>query len=161
MDKNGKIAGKISIIDLIVILIIAAVAVGTIYRFAAPSASVDAGDVTIRYTIRIDEVRDFTLPYYQKGLHAFERSTNLPLGVIIDFNYEYRYGLYTLLDGTIVRARQPNVLVIYVHLEARGRVTDGAIYVGGTRELNVGGHLYVRTRYVDVLSTVHSIEIMQ
>ena len=161
MDKNGKIAGKISIVDLLVLLMVIAVGLGAAYRFMAPNAQVDPGEATIEYTLRVAQTRDFTLEYYKVGLPVFERTTGLYMGTIVDVRSEPRYAHQSAPDGTVVIAHQPGVIVIHIDILASGRETDNAIFVGGTQEINVGGLVGMRTKYVDVDTTVDYIRVVR
>jgi len=161
MDKNGKIFGKISIVDLLVLVLVITVGAGLAYRFMAPAAQVDPGEVTIEYTLRVASTRDFLAEYYQIGLPTFERHTGLYLGTIIDVRTEPRYAHQPAPDGTVVLAHQPGVIVVSLDIRAIGRVTDNAIFVGGTQEINVGGTVFMRTKYVDVETTVDDIRVVR
>lgn len=163
MDKNGKIRGKISIVDLIVILIIVAIAAGSIYRFTSPATAVDPGEVTIDYTLRVAIVREMVLEYYERmaeqNLPVFDRNTNLYIGSVTNVRHQTRYGHEVLPDGSLVTARRPGEVVIYIYITAIGRQTPNAIFVGGTREINVGGIIQMRSKYVDVETTVSDIRV--
>ena len=165
MDKNGKIRGKISIVDLIVILIIITIAAGSIYRFTSPATAVDPGEVTINYTLRVAVAREIVLEYYLRmateNLPVFDRNTNLYIGSVTNVRHRPRYVHEVLPDGSLVYARRPGEVVIYIDITAIGRQTPTAIFVGGTREINVGGTVLMRSKYVDVETTVNTIEISE
>ena len=160
MDKNGKLLGKVSIIDLFVALIIVIIIAGTVYRFASPATAVDQGNVTIRYTVMVDGVRDFTVQYYQVGLPVFDRMTNQHLGRIVGMTYEPQYAFGIAADGSSVRSPRPGVKVVYVEIEANGRETDAAYFAEGTFELRVGGTVFLTFRYIEVQATVHEISVV-
>ena len=163
MDKNGKIAGKISIIDLFVLLVIAVLIAGSIYRFTARAAQVDPGEARIEYVLRVAQARELAIKYYQDsiGLPAFDRVTGLHIGDITNVRHEARYPHMTLPDGSVVAVRHPGTAAIYIYITATGRATDSAIYVGGTREINVGGTVFMRSKYVDVETVVNSINVVR
>ena len=158
MDNKGKLFGKISIVDLVVILLVLTVAVGTVYRFTAGATSVSDGDVDIRYTLRIEGVRAFTVYYYHAGLGVYDRQTGQFIGIIEDFDVVPHYQIYTLADGTMVQAYFPDTHVnIYLHVISTGRETDGAVYAQGTFEVAVNSVTNIRTRYVQVESMIHAV----
>ena len=159
MDKNGKLFKKISVIDAFVVLIILILIGGTVYRFTAPAAAVDRGDAIIEYTLMIDGVRDFTLEYYQIGLDVFDRMRNQHIGRIVGVRYEPQYAWGTMLDGSIVHAPRPGVMVVFVDIEANGRITDNSYFAEGTFEVRVGSIVNLGFKYIDVQSTVHTISV--
>ena len=57
LDKRGKLFGKISIIDIFVIILIAALALGIYSRFAVKSASVETTAQPLEYTMKVSNVR--------------------------------------------------------------------------------------------------------
>jgi len=161
MDKNGRIGGKLSLIDLFAMLLLVALIAGGIWRFTAPAAQINPGEVTVRYTLRVPQARDFVVQYYQVGLPVFDRHTNLYIGTITDVRTMPRYNHEILPDGTVVSAPQPGIVVIYIDIIAEGRETHNAVFVGGTREINVGGSVLMRSKYVDVETTVSMINIIR
>ncbi|MCL2415926.1 MAG: DUF4330 domain-containing protein, partial [Defluviitaleaceae bacterium] len=138
MDKNGRLFGKISIIDAFVILIAITIIAGTAYRFLAPATAVDSGNAVINYTLRIDGVRDFTAQYYQEGLPVFDRMVNQRIGQITGVRSEVQRAFMAMPNGEIVHAERPGILVVYVDIEANGRETETAYFAEGNYELRVG-----------------------
>ena len=159
MDKNGKLFGKISIVDLVVILIILAIAAGAVYRFTAPGAQVARGEATVDFTIRVEGPREFTLVNYRPGLRVYDNRANQFIGHIVDFRYEPHYTFQPLHDGTIVAAQRPGHVNIYLDIQAQGRTTDTAIYVEGTYEITANSVIYIRTRYVEVEGRIHTVSV--
>ena len=159
MDKNGKIFGKISIVDLVVLLLVLVVAFGAVYRFASPSAAVDATVDVVDFTIRIDGVRDFTTVNYHEGLRVYDRQANQFIGHISGIRVEPQYQPIPLLDGSVVRASRPGHVTLYVDVVADGRHAPEAIFIEGTYEINAGSVIYINTKYVQVVGTVYSVNV--
>jgi len=159
MDKNGKLFGKISIVDLIVLLLVLAVAAGSVWRFTSPTAALDQSDATINYTIRIEGVRDFTLQHYHIGLRVYDRQAAQFIGTISGVRHTESYEPHTLHDGSIIWAQMPGRVTIYVDIEANGRITPNAVHVEGTYEIAVGSLRYINTKYVQTSGRIYSIDI--
>jgi len=158
MDKKGRLFGKISIVDLLVILLVLVVAGGTIYRFTADSTRFDDGDVTINYTIRVEGVRAFTVYYYHAGLRVYERMSNQFIGNIEDFRVVPHYQIHSLEDGSMVREYFPDTHVnIYIDITSPGRQTPYGYFAQGTFEVAANSITNIRTRYVQVEGTIHSV----
>ncbi|MDR2903010.1 MAG: DUF4330 domain-containing protein [Clostridiales bacterium] len=157
MDNNGKLFGKVSIIDLFaVILLIAAIGAGA-YKVLSPSTAVSAGEKQLAYTLKINGVRDFTYEYYEEGHFCFDKKTNEPVGEIVGVRQEPYRERVVLLDGTVVYAEKPGVITIYVDIATKGTETDAAFFAGGTYELKAGSELNLRTKYVDVMGIIDSV----
>ena len=159
MDKNGKLFGKISIVDLVVILIVAVVAVGGIYRFTAPGATVSRGEATVDFTVRIEGPREFTLENYREGLRVYDNRSNQFIGHVVGVRHEQHELHRVLNDGSIIFAPWPGHVTIYLDIRAQGRYTDTAIYVEGTYEITANSVIYIRTRYVEVEGRIHSVSV--
>ena len=159
MDKNGKIFGKLSIIDAIAIVFLLIVCAGIIYRYASPNAKVSTSDEKITYVLQIEGVRDFTGDYYTKedNLKCFDSKNNELIGVIKDVEIR-PYKKYSLgLDGVPRWIERPETITVYLTIEADGRETDDAYYIGGTYKLRIGGEIYLATKYSSVVTTVVAI----
>ncbi|MCL2753102.1 MAG: DUF4330 domain-containing protein [Defluviitaleaceae bacterium] len=158
MDKNGKIFGKISIIDLLVILAILAIIGGVAFRFLSPNAAISRGEAVITYTVRIDQVRDFTLVNYTEGLRVYEAVSNQFIGHLDSFRSEPRMQSETLLNGENIEVALPEHSVLYLTIKSYGRQTDQAIFAGGTFEINAGSWINLATRYSQVFGRIISVE---
>jgi disulfide oxidoreductase YuzD len=157
MDKNGKLFGKLSIIDLFaVIILIGAVAV-TCYKIYSPSTSVNAGEKKLTYTLKISGVRDFTYEYYDIGHRCFDKKTDEFVGEIVGIREEPYRERVVLLDGSVVYAEKPGVITVYLEIETAGTETDAAFFAGGTYELKAGSELNLRTKYVDVMGIIDNV----
>jgi len=160
MDKNGKVFGKISILDILVLVIIIIAAIAVIYRFSSPGASFNANNTKIRYTLRIDNVRDFTYEYYLKepDLVCRDKNTGKYIGRIVSVGpKEPFYEAVEDSDGVMRKYEKPGMMSATIEIEADGTVTDTAYYAEATFEIKAGSEIYLCTKYVEVISTVESV----
>lgn len=170
MDKNGRLFGKISIIDLFVILLIAGIVAGVIFRFGFSGSVARNNDATIAYTFRIgDGVRDFTLEYYERaiGTTVYERFSGNPIGVITAVRSEQAYSEHILFDPNVpdderlVIVARPGVLIIYIYIETQGFVTERSYFTEESFELRMGGTNHFFFRYVSVQGSITEINIIE
>ena len=161
MDKNGKLFGKISIVDLVVAILIIVIVAGTAWRFTSPAAALSQSDAVVDFTIRIEGVRDFTLQYYHEGLRVYDRQAGQFIGHISGITSGPHYEPHPLLDGTVAWKRVPGRIAIYMDVVANGRLTPTAVYIEGTYEITAGSLIYIRTKYVQTSGTIHSVDIRQ
>jgi len=159
MDKNGKLFGKVSIVDLVVLLLVLAVAAGSVWRFTSPVAALDQSDTTVAFTIRIEGVRDFTLENYHVGLRVYDRQAAQFIGHITDIRHTNFYELHPHFDGSLAWVSVPGRLTIYLDIVANGRVTPTAVYVEGTYEIAAGSLRYINTKYVQTSGRIYSVDI--
>ena len=159
MDKNGKLFGKVSIVDLIVLLLVLVIAAGTVWRLTSPAAALNQADATVSFTVRIEGVRDFTLENYHVGLRVYDRQAAQFIGHISDIRHTDFYDSYPLFDGTIAWVPVPGRITIYLEITANGRVTPTAVYVEGTYEIAAGSLRYINTKYVQTSGRIYSVDI--
>lgn len=157
MDKNGKLFGKLSIIDLLVLVVLVGAIIGGVYRFTSSAASVGTDGDLLNYTLKINGVRDFTFDYYEEGLPCYDKKTSQYIGSIKSVRQEPFYEETELADGTIIKAEQPGIIVVYVDLETEYTESESAYYAGGTYEIKAGSKVNLNFKYVDVEATVYNI----
>jgi len=161
MDKNGKIAGKISIIDILAVVLIAAVIAGTVYRFTSHGTlSLTANDRRILYSVKITGVRTFTRDYYEVGMKCFDRMTGECIGEIVGISDEPLQKRATSLDGSIGFFDVPDVMVVNLDIETDGTFSSNAWYANGTYELKTGAELFLNTVYIDVVCEITGITVL-
>ena len=157
MDKNGKLFGKISLVDILVVILIIGVIAGTVYKFTSPNTSVGSGEVLLTYTLKINGVRDFTYEYYKEGFECYDSKTGEYIGKIAGVRQEPYRERVVLLDGTVDYFEKPNVIVIYVDIETKGTENAVAFFAQGTYELKAGSEIQLQTKYVEVIGVVDNV----
>ena len=159
LDNRGRLFGKLNVIDALVVILIIGLIAAAGYRFTA-SGMTRAADSTVRYTIMIEGVREFTIPYYQIGLRAFDARNGEFIGHIVGVRYEPLTVHMPLFDGTVVYVERTDIFRVFVEIEASARETDTAILVEGAYELNVGRRVHLNTKFIDVEGIIFSAEII-
>ena len=112
IDKNGKLFGKINIIDLLIILVIIAAAV-----FFATKAFTPAQEATKTET--------------STGAPAFEDTTNVDFGKVVAVESEPSYTYFVDADGNQAKAEVAYNDAVTVTVELEGNLTEKGLYVGG------------------------------
>lgn len=164
IDKNGKLFGKISIIDLFVILAIVGLILGTIYKFTSSKTDVGTEDSLITYTLKIHGVSEHTVKYYQEeGLLCFDKkmSPTNPIGTIIKAWSEPYKEVADTNSGIVERKEVPGRITIYIEVETQGLETDTGYFAGGTYELKAGSEVFLVTKYADAIATVEKINSVE
>ena len=158
LDKNGKIFGKLSVVDLIALVLLLLAIAAVSYRFFSGNAILTANNQKINYTVKISGVRDFTYPFYKPGLKCFDRQTNKYIGTIVNVRpMEPFFEPVEESDGYMRNHEKPGVIVIYLDIEANGSEGDTAYYAEGTYEIKAGSEIFLNTKYVDVVCRVTDV----
>ena len=133
IDKNGKLFGKINIIDLLIILVIIAAAV----FFSQPRRS-----PRLRKPRRpIRAPSEFSFFCYKAqvgaadaieiGAPAFEDTTNVDFGKVVAVESEPSYTYFVDADGNQAKAEVAYNDAVTVTVELQGNLTEKGLYVGG------------------------------
>lgn len=159
MDKNGKIFGKLSIVDLAVIVLVIVLGVGLFYRFNASATNLDAADGMVAFVVRIEGVREFTLENYHEGLRVYDRMSNQFLGYMGEVRHEPHYQTAVNMYGEVIFASRPEHVTVFMQVISNGRITEQGIFAEGTFEVNTGSSIQINTKYVQVAGVIDSIQI--
>lgn len=131
IDKNGKLFGKINIIDLLIILVIIAAAVFLVVKMGgsdADTGSSETGKVAI--TFFGNEAPAEIGGRIEAGAPAFEDATNISFGTISACTVEDAYKWSTAADGTLVKVPVVNTAFATITVEADAVITDSGVVLG-------------------------------
>jgi len=161
MDRNGRLFGKVSVVDIFVFLLIAAIAAGVVFRFGFSGAVARNDNLNIVYTVKITMVGDFTLEHYVVGTSVYERFSNNRIGEIVAVRDEPYFENHVTNDGRIVNVERYGTRIVYVDIATRGFSTERSYFTEESFELRVGGEVSLWFRYVNVLGHVINIDILE
>lgn len=131
IDKNGKLFGKINIIDLLIILVIIAAAVFLVVKMGGSdtdTGSAVTGKVAI--TFFGNEAPSEIDGKINIGDPAYEDTTNIGFGTVIDCTVEDAYKWGAAADGTVVKVPVVNTAFATVTVEADAVITDSGVVLG-------------------------------
>lgn len=161
IDKNGKLFGKISIIDIFVLLVVLGILLAAVYRFSPGNILGGIEGKNISYTVKIEGVRSFTYKAYEDGIGmpCFDKKTGQNIGTLKSVRQEPYLDDAVMSDGTSVLAEKPNHIVVYADIQASGSQTQTAYFANGTYEIKVGSEINLNTKYTDSIGKVYDVSI--
>ncbi|MBQ7985731.1 MAG: DUF4330 domain-containing protein [Clostridia bacterium] len=146
MDKNGKIFGKINIIDLAAILIVILAIVGITIRFTSIAAENVNQKTNFTYVVEIEDIRMYSVNALSKKGLATDKQGNV-IGEITNVEYDKMIKQLVNENGEQVKVTTPLRYVAKVTLNAEGKDTDSGYFVGENTELSVGSSITMYTKY--------------
>lgn len=161
MDKNGKIGGKVSIIDILVIILIVAVIAGIGVRYGSKITGAVRSSEKFEYVLRIESVRGYTVDALQKMGKITDKKSEKDLGEIVDVRYENATQQSTTADGKVVKPELPDRYTCYVTIQAVGRESDDNYVLDDSTELSVGRTVDLYSKYVKTSGTIESVKVME
>ena len=171
IDRNGRLFGKISIVDVLVICVVLVMALALGLRAQRSAATVDntpagttAGTkeyVPITCKMWVRGARTHIVDAIQVGDLMYEqgRNTGGAIGTITHIEKKTGTGLAEMPNGTIINApmdeKDGRDLILTV--ECEGVVEDGQVYINGVYQLGVNAYRSMYTKYVSFNATVLEI----
>lgn len=160
MDKNGKIFGKISIIDLFVLVLTAAVVIGIGIRYGSKMTSAVQSSEEFECTIMVSNVREFPVEALEKKGVITDKKSEIVLGEIMAVETEPAEFESTTANGEIIKTILPERYNCTVTIRAKGKVSDEAYIMDDSNELSVGRNMDIYSKYVKTSGEIKSVKVM-
>lgn len=157
INKEGKLFGKISVIDIAVVLIIAILAVGIAVKFSGGKTSVVTGNEKLECTLFVKNVRMYTVDALKKGGNLYDEISKDRIGEITDVRYEKGEYQVNMADGSFMPVVPEDRYNVYVTVAFDGKISDDGYYTKSNKYLAVGTTVGAKTKYANCQSTVYSI----
>ncbi len=160
VDERGRLFGKISVIDILVVLMALALLAVVWFRFFAGDEVLGrfSEKETFTYVIRVNGVRDYTLNAVKEGDILYEIDNNTVIGTITKVEYQPAERYYSTVDGRYVMNYQPERYDMFLTVEAEGIVKDGLCYASRTYEVNRNKEVYYYTKFLTGYGLVWEIK---
>ena len=103
LDRDGRLFGKISIIDVIVILVVAVLALAIYVKTQMPQTGTSVTTTKVVYQMKLNNQPEYMLSAIQVGdqMYDKESSTGGSLGTIVDIEGSPGTEQGELDDGTV------------------------------------------------------------
>ncbi len=159
IDKNGRFFGKISFIDIIVIIVVILLAAGIYLRFFAleTTASVGQPSSGISYELKVPGVRSFTVDAIKPGDKIFSTDGSIEMGTITGVRTEPATYWGFTLDGTAAKCQIEGKYDLFLTVDAEGLITNNRFYISRVAELESNFSQPFVTKYASSTGTVTEI----
>ncbi|MBP3361980.1 MAG: DUF4330 domain-containing protein [Clostridia bacterium] len=141
MIKDGKIFGKINIIDLLVIIVLIAAIAGIGYRLLGARSAEVRDMQNFEYVVRVDNIRQQTAQALEKKGKVYADKNNVETGEIVSVTVQpYKQEAITT-KGEQKFAETPEKFTAYVTIRVNGTCSQGTYYDNDKTEIGAGrGH---------------------
>lgn len=159
INKEGKLFGKVSIIDIFVIVAILLIAAGMYFKFIAPSKTVVTASQQIEYTMKFSEVRIYTAEALKKGGPVSDSKTHEDMGRVVSVRYEPAKVVRDLTNGKVAEFEVPEKYDVYVTIRVDGKQNDLGYYTQrDNKVIGVGSRTTVTTKYAKCFGEIIDVE---
>ncbi len=149
IDEKGRIFGKVSIIDIIVLLLAIVVVCGVFVKHAESShtQSILTDTDKITYQIKVKSVRSGTVDSFREGDKIFDDEKDVEIGTIKKVEVTDSTTSNTNSEGIYVESKIPEKYDVTLTVEAEAQESNGRINVAKTCEIGVNGTKTFYTKY--------------
>lgn len=161
IDRNGRLFGKISIIDVLVIVVVAVMAVALYVKTNHKEITgTTAENPSIKFQILVEGVRTYVGDAVQVGDKLYDldySSGGEALGKITAIEVMPGSSLTEFSDGTSEVVPMEDCVNLLLTVEGEGIVNDGFYSINRVYNLGVNSHRNYYTRFAQFKGTVYSI----
>ena len=162
LDRDGRLFGKLSIIDGIALLVVAVLAVAIYVKSQMPQTGSSVTTTSVIYQMRLVNQPAYMLNAIQVGDQMFdkERSTGGSLGTILDIAVSDGTNQGELDDGTVAQIPAENHYNLLLTIEGQALVgTEGSVALNRIYDLGVNSHRNFNTKYASFVGQIVDIQI--
>lgn len=159
IDDKGRLYGKVSIIDILAILILVAI-VGVLgYRYALPAASGSLAPKhdTLNIVFYEEEVNDFTTSAIKKGSPVRERLQNTNFGKVVDIEIGESVSWGESAEGQFVSSGKSGFSSVRVTMEVKGTLERSGIIIDNS-QYYLGQYVTLYIGNCALYGTIHQAE---
>jgi hypothetical protein len=160
IDNNGRLFGKISVIDVLFILVVAAVCAAFYVKFNVLDVTRKSVDtIPVTYKITIYGVREYTVKSLEVGDLIYDKdySGGQPVGRITSISAQDAVRAVEKTDGTIVNGPVEGCYDVTLTLSAEAIITGGRTLVNRTYDVNVNSERIFNTKYATFTATITGV----
>ena len=162
VDQNGKLFGKINLLDFVILLILLLLIGGGIYKLAFVDNSIYIPDYQEGYvTIKLLSLREYKVDAVAEG-DVIAVPKIQELGEVVEITKTNRVDSVCSDDGGVYPVENPLYYELTLKLKTDQLVErDGCYYVGKNYKLISGQALDVTNGVLPCKATVMSVEIIK
>lgn len=162
VDSNGKLFGKINLLDFIILTIFIVALLGGCYKLFFVDNTVYTPDYKQGHiTLRLTGITESEVDVVKKG-DLISVPKVQKLGIVKEIEVAHRIDNVNSIDGNVYTLENPLNFELTVILDTDELFTrDGFIYVGDSYKLNSGMSLDVSNGLLPCKATVLSIDLAE
>ena len=158
IDAKGRLFGKISVLDVAIVLLFAAMAVGFVLRGGTATAQqILAADQNFYVTLAVENVRTYSVDAVNIGDMFFEQHAAF-LGEVVDFWDGPADSIIRVDDGSLVVMESEYRRNLFVRLRTQGYISEaGGFFIGGNNHVTPGQLIRVQSNNIFSVMTAHEV----
>jgi hypothetical protein len=148
IDERGRLFGKVSVIDVFVLLAVVILAIAAFTKFNVYQNPLTSDNtVDIVYTLEIPAIRYSNANIIRPGDKVYSLETGANIGTVMAVEIRDAYAIEDKADGAFVIARVHERYDVFLTVEAHCSYSNGRLYADRTFELNANAEYKIYTKY--------------
>lgn len=167
IDERGFLFGKVSVVDVLALLLVVALGLMVLIRFLPKASSgpddpasgddiASAAKMKVEYVVKVSPASKWHLNTMEPGDLIYNGDGGVLLGTVKDIRWEPAMAMVTMDNGTVTYFPMEDYYDLYVTLETECSAGAGGYYLGKL-ELNLNVTVQLTSLYDSVSGTVYSI----
>ncbi len=160
IDKNGKIFGKVSIIDVMVILAIIIASAGIYVRFFGGPSKTVVSSSKFYYTLKVENIRESNIDGLKKSINSnfyLNEKITGEMGRLIKVDVAPAVGFIEKANGEIVSANIPERFDAVLTFEMTGKVNESGYFSPSLEDISAGIEYKIKGKWSSVKGKVLSV----
>ncbi len=147
LKQDGKLFGKISIIDVAAILAVVVLLVGLAIRLSGNSGVTVSSGEELECVVLVKEVRQETVEALAKRGAVFDKTSKEYIGEIVGVASEQATEMVEMENGQYKEVPVDGRYNAYVTIAFTGSVSDAGYYTASNKQISVGGSLEMNAKF--------------
>lgn len=130
MDKNGKLFGKINLIDFIIVLVIIA-AVAFVALKVVNKGNTDSNQTQLHISFYCEETPDYVVNVLKEGTSVLDMTEKVTIGTVESFKVGEPMGFFTDTKGVVQEVQREGYNSVTINVLANGEISEHGATIGG------------------------------
>ncbi len=159
IDENGRLFGLISILDVVVLLVVALLAATAFVKQDVLTTTGTSNGTTVTYTVYCRYMNNDLIGGLAVGdpVYDHDQDTGGTIGTIVDIEITPSTPTASLPDGTLAVSNNPYYSNVAITIQGDCAIVDGHYRFNGVYELGVNANRNFYTPFVGFTGYVSSI----
>ena len=150
IDDKGRLFGKISVLDIVIVAVVAVLAAAFYIKFYVHDTPISARDTfEVNYNVRIAGISMSSVRLLRPGDKIYSVETGTLMGAIASIDIADAVAADTLVDGSYVFAPVEDRYDLTITVAAECSLSNGRYYLDKTIELSANCTYRAYTKYND------------
>lgn len=155
IDRQGRLFGRVSVLDVLIVLLVVALIAFAFVRFAQPGAET----VAVKLTLAVERVRDPTVAVLKEGSAVYDEGGALLGYVTAVTATPMPLDVFTADGRQVPDATSRIYWDVKIVVQGEGHESSSSISVGGV-SLRVGKALTIIGQGFDLKTQIHGVEVV-